>query len=238
MKKEPQKMWPIFALGAVVVLAIVLKIYTWIFSGETLPPAEYKAVVGPVGTSTGLAFNMANWQINPSTSSNEFSSVEPMKNFTDSDIKKTSDNGKTRIKMYATALKSALAPYSDPKQKSAPEILMKVYETNDPAELSKLLEAKNNHQTALNSLLAIEVPSDIARYHLVLINSVGRLHFLVNNMLKVGDKPVLALTSARIFGSEVNRFADALTVLNNVFYNKGLVFEEKDEVRIYLTATK
>jgi len=216
------------------VVAGFLRLYDFLY-----PPTP-EAVAGAAGTSSSAVnsplFGRANWLL--PNGGEEEATIAPMRTYALVDLKTGADESTVGLRQYANDLGHALAPYSNPKLPSEALATMSAYEQATPESMLVLAEAKRGHEGVLADLLEVAVPTSIASYHLLLVNSVSRLDYLTGNMQLIETSPLIALTSARIFGGEVERLAKTLEALNGIFTTSRLKFSANDGPKIYLNVNR
>ncbi|GEM_PF-6691289 len=240
MEQEPRKQWPIFLFVGVLLVAGVLKLQAIFSPADSSVDAAASEVATRAEGTVAANFGQADWTI--ATPENpDLSSTPQMKSYRETDLQVGADASPVAIRQYATDLKYALQPYSNPKLKSEVQATMDVYEvgTEGSSDAVATLEtSKSNHTVALAALLNTTVPQLFLPYHLALVNSVARMGYLTGNMQRVQIEPLLALTSARIFGPEAERFAKALQTINNALLLSGVQFSANDGMQIYINVSR
>jgi len=111
---------------------------------------------------------------------------------------------------------------------------------NTPIKSPAATKSSFNNPSAMATaaIAKLSVPKSMTTYHLAVLNSTSRMQYLTENMLQVNENPLLALTSARMFGKEGAHFIEAMTVVNNSLANQGIFADEVAGKKLYVNTTE
>jgi len=244
-QKDDRKMWPVFILVAMFVMAGFFWVEDLLFPEDKTEEAlagEPNSENNQVAINTREnniveSFNVATWPMFD-TEPADMKELPTLKSYSKADLVVYKTEGPAVTRQYAEDLKYALEPYSNPNMPSEVDALMYEYEQGDGEGIKSLQRQKEVHALATAAIAKLSVPKSMTTYHLAVLNSTSRMQYLTENMLQVNENPLLALTSARMFGKEGAHFIEAMTVVNNSLANQGIFADEVAGKKLYVNTTE
>lgn len=153
--------------------------------------------------------------------------------YTKGNLKTTLNTSSSTIETYGKDIVAALSPYALARENEV-VILGKIYDTQDPKEISKLTKVYDLHQKALADFLAMRVPGSATEMHLQIVNDLYLLTKLTENMLLITTEPALALQSAQHYQLALISFYARLGNINDYFLSQGVTFSPENKINIFI----
>ena len=148
--------------------------------------------------------------------------------FVVTDIKTTSDNSQMAYKRYGNILGLLVADMTKPVKEDELEIFSRAVQTDNDEELKKLEPAKETFEGIASAIILMEVPSDLADNHLILVNSLVGAYYALSAMQEVSKDPALALGGLNAYQYEIEVITGSFKTISEIVKNKGVVYSPKE----------
>lgn len=122
----------------------------------------------------------------------------PYRAYRASDLKTDSDTSYTRMLLYRSDLRDALAPLLENTQPEY-EIFALYASTKDPAYLARLREVAQNYRDAEDATARVVVPRDAVPYHVAIVNAMGEFASVLDAIAAHADDPFAAVALLRTY---------------------------------------
>lgn len=197
--------------------------------GSRLGTAPTSDVGRPDATSQ---FNQVDWRTTLSQVGG--ASDEKSISYALADLRIIENPTKGDLRTYTADLKKALVRYSDPTLPNEVKTMLSAYEAGDPKDLLGIDSLIDLHNATLSDLTNVKVPSDVAFYHVTIMNAIKAIIATDFGMKKVFTDQDLALAATKAYTADVASLYNALQKISTLLQNKGIKITTAEELHIYL----
>jgi hypothetical protein len=145
---------------------------------------------------------------------------------------KTVPTSSSTLEAYALNMTDIIKPLGNEKINEV-EIMLRAIDFQSDTEAQKILQTKEVYDEIISKLSKVKVPTEVARLHLKMVNSLRDMSFLSGNMVDVLRNPIAGLKSAEFFQQEKNIFYTSIVEINSYLGRKGVKFDEDKKVNIF-----
>lgn len=128
------------------------------------------------------------------------------------------------LENYAAAITGILASRIPDAEHNEAVVADQALSDGDASFLSKIDPIISGYEAALNSLLSMRVPDQLARYHVDLLNGVSTALFNAKALRQSGSDPVTAMAAVNLETNALQDLSDGVSGMRNYYQSLGLPF--------------
>jgi len=221
----------LFFFGALVLVALFL------FISDSFVPKNSSGdqksrvasgIAGNTSSDSGTIFAKTDWELGSSSTEQSAPIYEI------SDVRTTTESGRTSFETYAIGLAKALHRYSDPRALSEVRIMLNAYESNARSELTGITARQAIHRSTLTDLNNLVVPEEIAFYHLTLMNDLRSMIRADDGMLSVFENQEIGFAAGGAYLANAKQLYAALEQINTTLARHSVDSRTLTGIRMHL----
>ncbi len=160
-------------------------------------------------------------------------SQAPRELYVKSDIKIDSGENQNIIKEYGNNLALIIKKYFDPIPETEMTVFYKAMQNQDKSELLKLKPIASAYKKTSGEFLSLEAPESFSEKHLALINDFSDISQTIENMQKVLDDPVIAVSAISQYQKSSLEAYKILAGINDYFSENNIIFAANEPAELF-----
>lgn len=156
------------------------------------------------------------------------------KMYSEKDIKVSQNTGMVWAKKYGNDAGIIFKTKLPTKSRNEFIIIEDAINKDDPTIVKELDPIISSYKNIISALLKVEAPSDIAQYHLGLINSVSRILFIAESFRKYDTDPLPGLTAVGVSQSYIDQLSDSIKQIKSYLSGFGIKYENAEGGNFFL----